>query len=433
MKSVIIIGGGLAGLSAAVNLSEKGFEITLIESSPQLGGRSKSFFLNEWNSFLDNGQHLLIKGYEKTLELIKRVGAEKNFEFQNEFAITFRDRFNSEWKFQISNFPDTILAFLMFRNLSINEKFQLLKFFIQLKQINPKYFSEIDALSFLRKVKQSENLINNFWKLIVESALNTPLEKASTEIFLSVLIKMFVEDRTNSFFVIPKKSLHESLINPIENYLTQKGVRIIRNRSVEKINYQNDYVIDVVSRDQSLQADFYIIAVHPAVVNKLIAEYKIDLSYQSIINLHLKIYPKELKNKFFALWNSEIHWIFFHENYLTAVRSSADQFSKLSNEEIFETFVNELIDFFPELNDDLKELLSRGKDYIVIREKRATFISDTTSTKIRPSTITKYKNVFLAGDYVDTGLPSTIESAVVSGMLAAEKVCDAISKNETIS
>lgn len=426
MKSVLIIGGGLAGLSAAIHLSEKGFDITLIESSPQLGGRSKSFFMNEWNSFLDNGQHLLIKGYEKTLELINKVGAEKKFSYQNEFEITFRDRFKNEWNFQISNSPKMILDFIKFHNLNIYEKVQLLKFFIQLNKIDPKSFSETDALSFLRKAKQSKNLINNFWKLIVESALNTPLEKASTEVFLFVMKKMFIEDSKNSCFVIPQKSLHESLISPIENYLIKRGVRIIKNRSVEKINFENEYVIDVFSRGQSLQADFYIIAVHPAVVNKLLSEYKIDLSYQSIINLHLKIYPKELKNKFFALWNSEIHWIFFHQNHLTAVRSSADQFSNLSNKEIFETFVNDLIDFFPELNDDLKELLSRGKDYIVIREKRATFISDSTSTKIRPSTITKYKNVFLAGDYVDTGFPSTIESAVVSGKLAAEKIWDAV-------
>ncbi|MFN4111985.1 MAG: oleate hydratase, partial [Ignavibacteria bacterium] len=256
MKRVIVIGGGIAGISAASYLDRNNFEITLIESSPQLGGRVKSFYDDYFKSYLDNGQHLLIRGYECTLDLIRKFKANDNFIFQKEFNIHFRDRINQEWYLKISTPITTLFNFLKFKNLNFRERISLLKFFLQLRNAD-NITTDLTVLDFLRKCNQDQKVINNFWKLIVESALNTPIEKSSAKVFLFVLKKMFVENKSNSCLVIPQKSLYESLIIPAENYLTERGVSIIKSCGIERITINNDYITEIVDRSGKIYKEDY--------------------------------------------------------------------------------------------------------------------------------------------------------------------------------
>lgn len=423
MKKVVIVGGGLAGISSAVYLREKNFDITLIESAPQLGGRAKSFFDNQFNLYLDNGQHLLIKGYESTLDLITKFKAEENFIFQKEFEILFRDKNKREWSLKIDTIVNSLISFLGFKNLNLSEKISLINFFSKIDKLDDELTEELTTLEFLQKLNQSENLINNFWKLVIESALNTPIQKSSANVFLFILKKMFVENKSNPRFIIPKKSLLESLIIPAENYLINNGVRVIKNSRIHDIVLKNDLVVEVSDREgRTYRGDYFILAVHPSIVQKLFPDINLRLDYQSIINLHLKISNKEFSNHFYALWDSIIHWVFFHENHLTIVKSSADEFLNFSNQQILELFIDELIKFFPELKVELSNIKFSKKNFKVIKEKRATFLSDISSTKSRPSWKTNIPNLFLAGDYVNTGYPSTIESAVLSGKMIADEL-----------
>lgn len=423
MKKVIVIGGGLAGISAAVHLREKNFDVTLIEGSPLLGGRAKSFFDKEFNCYLDNGQHLLIQGYKNTLDLIKKIEAESNFIFQNEFEVIFRDKFKREWKLKIEKSLNAFISLTRFKNLNLSEKISLIKFFSQLNKLDEQSVDKITALDFLRKLNQSENLINNFWTLIIESALNTPIEKAAASVFLFILKKMFVENKINSRLILPKKSLYESLILPAENFLIRNGVEVIKSCGIHKVSINDNRIIEIIDRDGKVYlSDYFILAVHPAVANKLIPDLDIKLDYKSIINLQLKISSDDFKNHFFALWDSIIHWAFFHENYLTIVKSSADEFISFSNEQIFQIFIDELILFFPELKIELVNIKRLRNNYRVIKEKRSTFLSDLNSISSRPTCKTKFDNLFLAGDYIDTGYPSTIESAILSGKIVAEEI-----------
>lgn len=423
MKKVVIVGGGLAGISSAVYLREKNFDITLIESAPQLGGRAKSFFDNQFNLYLDNGQHLLIKGYESTLDLITKFKAEENFIFQKEFEILFRDKNKREWSLKIDTIVNSLISFLGFKNLNLSEKISLINFFSKIDKLDDELTEELTTLEFLQKLNQSENLIDNFWKLVIESALNTPIQKTSANVFLFILKKMFVENKSNPRFIIPKKSLLESLIIPAENYLINNGVRVIKNSRIHNIVLKNDLAVEVSDREgRTYRGDYFILAVHPSIVQKLFPDINLRLDYQSIINLHLKISNKEFSNHFYALWDSIIHWVFFHENHLTIVKSSADEFLNFSNQQILELFIDELIKFFPELKVELSNIKFSKKNFKVIKEKRATFLSDISSTKSRPSWKTNIPNLFLAGDYVNTGYPSTIESAVLSGKMIADEL-----------
>ncbi len=423
MKKVIVIGGGLAGITAAVYLKEKNYEVTLIESSPALGGRTKSFFDSGFNCYLDNGQHILIKGYKNTLELLKKFRAGGNFFYKENFSITFLDKKSNEWQFSISKSVKTVIDFLRLKNLNLSEKISLLKFFMSIKNLKHESLENETALELLERNKQSKNLINNFWKLLIESALNTPIEKTSGQIFLFVLEKMFIEDITNSSLIIPKYSFHESLIVPAEKYLQEKKIKILKACGIEKILIENNMIKGALDKYGNVHfADYYVLAVHPANIQKLINEYKFQLEYQTIINLHIKLSSKKYENKFFAIWDSIIHWVFFHKNHLTVVKSSADNLLKFSNKEIVEIFLNELVLIFPDLSEKLIQIKNDPNNFRLIKEKRATFISELNSLKNRPLISTKFNNLFLAGDYVNTGYPSTIESAVISGRMVADEI-----------
>jgi zeta-carotene desaturase len=423
MKNVVIVGGGLAGISTAINLTEHNFNVTLFESSNSLGGRVRSFFDLEFNCFLDNGQHLLIKGYNQTLNLIGRIEAEKNFIFQKHFEVKFIDKKKNQWQLRFSKPHQTLKDLLTFKNLTWKEKLSLINFLSNISKTKENEIENLTVLEFLKQNNQSTTLINNFWKLVVESALNTPLNKASAKIFLIVIKKMFFENPANGGLVIPSKSLYESLIQPAEAYLKNFRVNILKRTKIENVKVKDDYVEYIQTKSGEIyKADFYVLAVHPALLSKFIDNFNPQLNYQTIINVHIKFNDDRFTNKFFAIWDSIIHWVFFHKSHLTIVKSAADDIARLPNEKIIELFVDELISFFPELKNHFQKSNSKKILYRVIKEKRATFLSDLNSLKNRPSTKTQFKNLFLAGDFVDTGLPSTIESAIMSGKLAADEI-----------
>ncbi len=423
MKKVIIIGGGLAGLSSAVNLIRGNFEIHLFESSPILGGRVKSYFDKNFNSYLDNGQHLLIEGYNSTIKLIDKINATNNFFRQNKFKVVFRDRSGSNNYFTIPTSINSIIKLLNFNLLSMLEKLALIKFLLKLKNLNENFTENMSVKDFLKAFKQSENLIKNFWSLLCESALNTPIATASTRMFLVVIKKMFLENPKNANFVYPKKSLYESLIKPLEDFLVMNDVKIYRTTRITKLIFGRKKVTKVLtSNGNEIEGDYFIIAVHPSNLNKLLPFIKLELNYHSILNLYLKVPTKNFGHVFFALWDSKVHWVFFKENYIVLTRSVADELIDQSNDSLVREFTNEFLNYFPELGDEILNIQKDYKSIKLIKEKKATFSSDLNSNYSRPSIATDYENVFLAGDYVNTGFPSTIESAVLSGEIVANEI-----------
>jgi len=137
--------------------------------------------------------------------------------------------------------------------------------------------------------------------------------------------------------------------------------------------------------------------------------------YSSILNVHIWLKENRLGKNFYALIGSKLHWVFNHDSHLTCVISDADYLLNLSDEEIMNMIYSELERYMNITKHDIK-------DYFMIKEKRATFIPSNEILNNRPNSETEVKNLFLAGDQVNTGLPSTIESGVKSGRVAAELV-----------
>jgi uncharacterized protein with NAD-binding domain and iron-sulfur cluster len=273
---------------------------------------------------------------------------------------------------------------------------------------------------WLEKENQSQNVQDAFWRILAVGALNTSIEKASAKIFIDILKQIFLNGNKAATIVLPKYGLSESYCKNAEEYILKNGGEIILSEPVEKIIISEDRVTEIhSSKKVFLDIDFVISAIPAFALNRIVDdENRIsipDFKYQSILNIHLWLKENKIPVGFFGLINSPLHWVFNKRSHLNIVTSDANELVNKSDEDIIKMVKDEMKKFF--LLDS--ELIT---GYKIIKEKRATFIPSNDILDKRPNQRTQIKNLALAGDWVNTGLPSTIESAVKSGKVAADLI-----------
>jgi hydroxysqualene dehydroxylase len=420
-KKVIVIGGGFAGLTAAACLVKNKFKVTLLESSPKLGGRAYSFLNKDTNTQVDNGQHILMGCYHETLKFLKLIGATDNFSFQKQLEVNFVKEESRIFPLKSARlfYPlNLILGLLRYKALEPKDRLSLLKVFLKLPFYSTNKFSEINIKEWLEFENQSMTIQNALWKILAVGALNTNLEKASAKIFIDILKQIFLNGGSASTIVLPKYGLSKSYCKNAEEIIKNNGGNIYLSESVENIFIKESRVLSVnTSKQDYSDFGFVICAVPSFALNRLFTdENKINIpefSYSSILNFQIWLKKNVIPEGFFGLINSPLHWVFNKGTHLNIVISDANELVNKSDEELIELVKVEMQKFF---------LLDPGliSDYKIIKEKRATFIPSNDVINKRPKQKTGNENLILAGDWVDTGLPSTIESAVKSGRVAAE-------------
>ena len=421
MKRCLIIGGGIAGLTAASILSSKKHSVTLIESSPKLGGRTYSFFDSETNSVVDNGQHIMMGCYKDTLALIKLISVELNFVYQENLSLEFLDKTKKHFSLNADKYIyplNLFSAIINFNVFSYSEKISFVGFVLKLPFISKKSLINKNVLEWLTQQNQNLNLISKFWEILCVGALNTSLEKASAFIFYDILLEIFFKGNFSSTIILPKYGLSESLIDPAAGFITNNGGEMILSETVKEIVIENQKVKSLKTDCNNYEDfDFVISAIPLYALQKILPAKNlgiaINLEYSTILNVHLWIENRSLKKSFYGFLGSALHWVFIKNDHINIVISNADYLADKSKEEILDFVLLELKEFVNIDNTNLKH-------YKIIKEKRATFIPSKEIINTRPDSKTLIENLFLAGDWINTGLPSTIESAARSGRIAAE-------------
>lgn len=453
-KKVVIIGGGLAGLSACVFLKkadkDNKFDVKLYEGSPKFGGRAYSFYDEKNNVWLDNGQHILAGWYKDTLEYLKFTDSLNKLSFQKKLEISFYEKGNESVKL---NCPDTIaplnifLGLFNYKPLSFNDKLRFLNILklINREKFSPEYLKKVTVHELFKKLKQTENSVKYFWEPFLLAVFNTKIDKINADVFVNVLIEGFGKIN-NSNLVIPDIDLSRLLVNNAVDYFLENNVRVENNNRALKLNIENDKILSVQTEKEKIDEFDYIISAVPFFRFKELfteedfARYfdnDFNLKYSSIVSVHLffedVINENVLKNNSFGmsgLLGMNTQWIFKRKDkHLSLVISGAD-YLEYSHKKVIDMGAKEIYEMcIYELSECLYGFNSlKIKDYKVIKEKRATFIPDVESEKFRYSSDTKIENLILAGDWTNTGLPATIESAVRSGRKAAEIVLNKVLK-----
>ena len=422
LKKVAIIGGGLAGLSAASKLAEGGIDVTLFEAATQLGGRARAVI---WKGkCLDNGQHILLGAYQQTLGLMASIGVNENLVLLRlPLALNMQGAFTLKAK----NFPaplHLLFGLLFAKGLSWQERFAAIRFFVWLKITSFKLPRDESLLSLLNRKHQPERLIKWLWEPLCLAALNTPIATASAQIYLNVLRDSFSQSKTNSDLLLPKVDLSTLLSAPIAEHIKNTGGKILLSTAVSSIEPSAYGFSLSMDCEAAMEFSHLVIACSPhhlqAITSKLdIAKDTAVFDYQPIYTVYIQ-YPSHIKlpnimtgfTQGIAQWAFDRGQLCGQDGLIAVIISAEGAHQKLSQQALSEAIIAELKVAFP--------YLPVPEWHKVIAEKRATFAS--TAALKRPAQHTKIKNLYLAGDYTEGDYPATIEGAIRSGLSAAQLI-----------
>lgn len=434
---VIVIGGGFAGLSAAALLADRGVPVAVLEARGRLGGRATAFADRETGERVDNGQHVLFGCYTETMAFLRRIGAEAHVRIQPALEVPFIDPGGRRTVLRCPRLPPPlhlVAGVLRWRGLPLRDRLSALRLAPVLFRSGRRFALHGETVAeWLHAHGQSEGLISGLWEPLAVAALNQPLNEASAAPFAAVLTRMFGRDPAAASIVLPTRPLDEMYAVPARRFIEAKH-GCVRTDALARVAVDDDGVSAVEVRGERIPARTVISTVPwhalghlfadpPAALGPLLADAAVTAS-KPIVTVNLWYDRPVMDEPFVGLVGRKIHWIFdkrrvFGESssHLSLVTSAADALAPLSRDELIALAAREVSGALPGAR---QATLLRGT---VVRERRATF-SLAAGQPARPSTRTPVPGLFLAGDWIDTGLPSTIESAVQSGHMAAMAVLD---------
>jgi squalene-associated FAD-dependent desaturase len=434
MPEIAIIGSGLAGLTAAVTLSSKGFKVHLFEGSKKGGGRAGSFPFtpahpldNSQKEYqLDNGQHIMMGCYHETLSLLREISAIDKISIQDKMEVKVIGNNQKSYMLKSGSMPyplSLLQALMGFDLLNFREKLSAVKFVNQLKSLEINSLDRLTVKEWLDQNGQTGALSTGLWEILCIGTLNTSPDKASASIFARILKIVFLGGKVNSKIVVPAVNLSSLFVEPAIRFIRSRGGTVEFSTPVNMINSTNSSSFELISRDQSIGyfPDVIFAVPHHALKKINGIEQHLpsipnrELEYSSITTFHLFLKINPLKDDFLALTGSPVQWVFNHGDYITTVTSSSSNWDKMSESDILKIIVSELKKY---LNLNEAEIY----DYKMVKEKRATFVCGGENLKHRLGCCTENPGLFFAGDWTDTGLPATIEGAVLSGRTAAHKI-----------
>ncbi|MCX7192262.1 MAG: hydroxysqualene dehydroxylase HpnE [Proteobacteria bacterium] len=449
--NVAIIGGGYAGMAAAVALAERGIPVTVFESARQLGGRARGVPfstahnhgdkpppfqlspaggksnrpLQGRNLILDNGQHLLLGCYHQTLRLIEQVGGNIEADF---LRLPLQLDLHGHFALRAPRLPapfHLLFALLGADGLSWAERFSAARFMLAMRKNNFNIINDISVSALLSIHKQSAALVQKLWEPLCIAALNTPVQIASAQVLLNVLRDALNQTRCDSDMLIPRIDFTELLPARAARYVKKCGGHVLTSCGVERL--LPHYIgMEVVTKRGSLFFSHVICATAPVTTARLLRPFdelapviaQIDaLQHQPIYTVYLQ-YPSHITlphamlglHQRFSQWLFDKGQIAGQHGLIAAVISAEGLHQALTQDELAQKVIAELREEFGFVDTPLW--------FKVIAEKRATFAC--TPDLSRPDQQTSLPCLLLAGDYTAGDYPATLEGAVQSGLYCAD-------------
>jgi squalene-associated FAD-dependent desaturase len=437
---VIIIGGGLSGLSAAVDLASRGTSVLMLEARMHLGGRTRSFRDETTGDVVDNGQHLMMGCYKETRRLLRTIGADHLARLQPNLHIDFVHPVKgfSSLSCPPAPAPLHVLAGLLgLKSLSFMDRLKLVRVGLELLRNPARVESKLGALTVDQWLKSLGQPVENrkyLWDVIAIGSLNDDPKVVAALLFYRVLRAAFLGRRQNSSMLLPTVGLSELFVEPSVRYLGSHNSEAKTGCGVEELLCEGSRVVAARCADGVTRgAKAFVVAVpHYAFADLLLAseglyaeKFQTIEAFESspIVTINLWLDRRVIEQEFVALLDSRVQWIFNRTRmlnlssrsgqYLSLVISGAGPYVEMEKEEMIDLAMADLRAAVP------KARSAKVIHSLVVKEKRATFSPKPGIEKLRPPTETEFENLFLAGDWTATGLPATIEGAVISGKKAA--------------
>ncbi len=435
-RSIAVIGAGWSGLSAAVRLAEAGVAVTLFEAAREAGGRARAL---DWSEpalaqRIDNGQHIMIGAYRETLALMALVKSAAEDGLRR-MPLTLADTRGLHLKAARLPAPlHMLMGLVAARGMSLRAKFAMARLMRKAQQGGFRLARDTTVLEWLRAEHQPADLTERLWMPLCVAALNTPARIASAQIFMNVLRDSLGAAREASDLLLPITTLDGALPHPALDYLARHGATVELGRAVQGIEEESE-ILRVITRHGEETFAGAVLATPAHQVAQLISRYQgsawdqlrascQQITWQPIATCYL-VYdrPIVLPEPMLALAEDVTaqrfgQWVFARgqlggrSDTLAVVISASGPHQELAHAALAALIDQQVKS---ELGLDAKLLGSR-----IITEKRATFAA--LPNQIRPGHVTPSRRLVLAGDYIASDYPATLESAVASGRMAAEQM-----------
>ncbi|MDH4235352.1 MAG: hydroxysqualene dehydroxylase HpnE [Gallionella sp.] len=453
---VAVIGGGYAGMAAAVSLTARDIPVTVFESAQQLGGRARGVLYND--TALDNGQHLLLGCYRETLRMIELVGG--NIE-QDFLRLPLQLDLHQQFSLRAPRLPaplHLLIALFSAHGLTWGERIKAARFMLTLRAMNFRLHKDITVAELLVRYGQDNDLTLKLWEPLCIAALNTPILKASAQVLLNVLRDALNRTRADSDMLLPRIDFTALFPQRAASFVEQRGGKVHTSCGVEAIIPKDDgfkiitnpsavrpepveghssvHVSTSSTRTEN-ESGIYrfshvICAASPVVAARLLQPIPalaetvalIDrLEHQPIYTLYLQ-YPAHvsLPHPMLGLHRSTSQWLFDkgqiagQHGLLASVISAEGIHQELAQEELAHKVIAELREEFG--------ITEQPHWFKVIAEKRATFCCSPNLK--RPAQQTRLPRLLLAGDYTAGEYPATLEGAVMSGIKCASAILESL-------
>ncbi|WP_263357757.1 hydroxysqualene dehydroxylase HpnE [Acidicapsa ligni] len=437
---VTIVGGGVAGLTAACALADAGFRVQVLERRSYPGGRASSYLHPGTGEVIDNCQHVLFGCCTNLIDLYQRIGVADKIFWDSKMTLIEPGGRRSVLAPSSLPAPMHGLPGILKSNcFSLADKFSII-FALVSVMLKKKQDPDEDLASWLKSHRQTRGAMNRFWWLVIASALNADLDQIAMPYAAKVIRELFLNSANAGSMGMSTVPLSD-LYRGAEDYLKARHSEIIYNANVDAAEWDEEaqlwtvtaagkpYVSESLILALPFEATAKLLPKMPANEDAIqLAEELKKLEHWPICSVHLWFDREITELPHAVLLDRDIHWMYHksrwqpqrnsNASYIELVVSVSREFAALSREQALARAIEQLAEFFPEVK---KAKIVKSA---LIKEVRATFGVPPGIDAVRPSAVSPWPNCFLAGDWIATGWPSTMESAARSGYLAAEALCN---------
>lgn len=431
-------------MAAACDLADRGHPVVLMEKRPFLGGRAFSFPEPDTGQEVDNGQHVFLGCCTAYMDFLKKLGVLENTHIPPRLDVPVLADGGKRGFLRSAGLPAPLHlapSLLSYPHLSWSEKLRVLYGGLRIHLANRRNgkggAGEETFAAWLKRHRQTDSVIDRFWNLIILPTLNDDISEVSADMGLMVFQEGVLKSGASAAIGYARVGLTELVSEAARSYLAARGGEVIAGAAAREIAVEGGRVCGVQTSSGTVKGDWYISALPSydlvSMLPRPLAEGDFfsraqGLSYSPIVDVHIWYDRPVMEETFCGFVDSPLQWVFNKTRmsgngedagqYLCISLSGAWRYADMPKQEIREMFIREMERAFPRAGEASVERL------LVVKQPRATFRSIPGAEALRLPSATPLPNLFLAGEWVDTGWPGTMEGAVRSGRMAAHALAD---------
>jgi hydroxysqualene dehydroxylase len=407
-RSIHVVGAGLAGLSAAVRLAESGERVVLHEAGSQAGGRCRSYNDSTLGMVIDNGNHVILSGNRSALAYLGTIGARARMRGPDSADFPFVDLANGErWQLRLGDGRWPWWIFSAARRVPGTRAGDYLAFARMMWGRGGNTVGE--------RVHCSGLLYERLLEPVLLAALNHDPPQASARLAATLMRETLGAGGRNCRPLIALDGLSGAFVDPALVFLKARNATLNFGHELHGIGFSGDRAAQLAFGNDTIALaprDAVILAVPPNLANRLLPGLRVPNEYRAIANVHFRVDDKIALPLMTGVVHGTTQWIFSYPGRLSVTVSAADALMTIPREALARKVWDEVA--------RIAGLPAPLPPWQVVRERRATIAANPGQEALRPQAATAWSNLFLAGDWTDTGLPPTIESAIRSGERAAK-------------